>query len=104
LGIVEGKGERNLENGARKDSYHILQMQLKTPLEQLQYLLFPHFADGDRDEATARDSLKEKADSWHHGMSPSSCQAQLESILLTLKGLADAGLGAASVLANLHHR
>jgi hypothetical protein len=28
----------------------------------------------------------------------------LESILLALKGLADAGLCAASVLANLHHR
>jgi hypothetical protein len=28
----------------------------------------------------------------------------LESILLALKGLADDGLGAASVLANLHHR
>jgi hypothetical protein len=45
--------------------------------------------------------LKEKADSWHHGVSPSSCQ---ESLLNALKGLADAGLGAASVLANLHHR
>jgi hypothetical protein len=48
--------------------------------------------------------LKEKADFWHHGLSPSSCQDRLESILLALKGLADAGLGAASVLANLHHR
>jgi hypothetical protein len=48
--------------------------------------------------------LKEKADSWWHGMSPSSRQDRLESALLTLKGLADAGLGAASVLANLHHR
>jgi hypothetical protein len=48
--------------------------------------------------------LKEKADSWHHGLSPSSRQDWLESILLALKGLADAGLGAASVLANLHHR
>jgi hypothetical protein len=37
-------------------------------------------------------------------MSPSSRQDQLESILLALKNLADAGLGAASVLANLHHR
>jgi hypothetical protein len=45
--------------------------------------------------------LKEKADSWHHGVSPSSCQ---ESLLNALKGLADAGLGAALVLANLHHR
>jgi hypothetical protein len=48
--------------------------------------------------------LKEKADSWYHGLSPSSRQDRLESALLALKGLADAGLGAASVLANLHHR
>jgi hypothetical protein len=47
--------------------------------------------------------LKEKADSWHHGLSPSSRQDRLESVLLALKGLADAGLGEASVLANLHH-
>jgi hypothetical protein len=46
--------------------------------------------------------LKEKADSWWHDLSPSSRQDRLESALLTLKGLADAGLGAASVLANLH--
>jgi hypothetical protein len=31
-------------------------------------------------------------------------QERLESALLALKSLADAGLGAASVLANLHHR
>jgi hypothetical protein len=48
--------------------------------------------------------LKEKADSWHHGVSPSSHQVRLESLLNALKGLADVGLGAASVLANLHHR
>jgi hypothetical protein len=48
--------------------------------------------------------LKENADSWHHGLSPSSRQDRLESILLALEGLADAGLGAASVLANLHHK
>jgi hypothetical protein len=48
--------------------------------------------------------LKEKADSWHHDLSPSSRQDRLESILLVLKGLAGAGLGTASVLANLHHR
>jgi hypothetical protein len=47
--------------------------------------------------------LKEKADSWHHGVSPSSHQARLDSLLTTLKNLADAGLGAASVLTNLHH-
>jgi hypothetical protein len=48
--------------------------------------------------------LKEKADSWWHGLSPSSRQDRLESALLALKSLADAGLGAASILANLHHR
>jgi hypothetical protein len=48
--------------------------------------------------------LKEKANSWWHGLSPSSLQDRLESALLALKSLADAGLGAASVLANLHHR
>jgi hypothetical protein len=45
-----------------------------------------------------------KADSWHHGLPPSSRQDQLESLLIALKSLADAGLGATSVLANLHHR
>jgi hypothetical protein len=48
--------------------------------------------------------LKEKADSWWHSVSPSSRQDRLESALLALKDLADRGLGAASVLANLHHR
>jgi hypothetical protein len=48
--------------------------------------------------------LREKADSWWHGLSPSSRQDRPESVLLVLKSLADAGLGAASVLANLHHR
>jgi hypothetical protein len=48
--------------------------------------------------------LKEKASSWQHGLSPTSRQDRLESALLALKGLTDAGLGAASVLANLHHR
>jgi hypothetical protein len=48
--------------------------------------------------------LKEKADSWHHDVSPSSRHERLESLLNALKGLADARLGAASVLANLHHR
>jgi hypothetical protein len=48
--------------------------------------------------------LREKGDSWWHGLSPSSCQDRLESALLALKSLADAELGAASVLANLHQR
>jgi hypothetical protein len=47
--------------------------------------------------------LKEKDDSWHHSMSPSSHQAWLDSLLTALKNLTDAGLGAASILANLHH-
>jgi hypothetical protein len=48
--------------------------------------------------------LKEKADSWWHDLSPSSHQDRLELTLSPLSCLADAGLGAASVLANLHHR
>jgi hypothetical protein len=48
--------------------------------------------------------LKAKTDAWHHGVSPSSRQERLESLTSVLKSLADAGLGAASVLPNLHHR
>jgi hypothetical protein len=47
--------------------------------------------------------LKEKANSWWHSVSPSPRQVRLESALLALKSLADVGLGAALVLANLHH-
>jgi hypothetical protein len=47
---------------------------------------------------------KQKADSWHQGLSPSLRQDQLESLLIMLKSLADAELGVASVLTNLHHR
>jgi hypothetical protein len=46
----------------------------------------------------------ERADSWHHGVSPSSHQARLDSFLAALKALADDGLTAGCVLANLHHR
>jgi hypothetical protein len=46
----------------------------------------------------------EKGDSWHHGVSPVSHQARLDSLVTALKNLADAGFGAASVLANLHQR
>jgi hypothetical protein len=46
----------------------------------------------------------EKADSWHHGVSPSSHQARLDSLLVALKTLADDGLTAGCVLTNLHHR
>jgi hypothetical protein len=45
--------------------------------------------------------VKEKADSWWHGLSPSPRQVRLAS---ALKALADGGLTAASVLTNLHHR
>jgi hypothetical protein len=48
--------------------------------------------------------VREKADTWWHGVSPSSHQDRLDSALKALKALADAGLTAASVLANLHHR
>jgi hypothetical protein len=48
--------------------------------------------------------VKEKADSWWHGLSPSSRQDRLDSALKALKALADTGLTTASVLANLHHR
>jgi hypothetical protein len=48
--------------------------------------------------------VREKADSLWHGVSPSSRQDRLDSALKALKALADAGLTAALVLANLHHR
>jgi hypothetical protein len=46
----------------------------------------------------------EKADSWHHGVSPSSHQAWLDSFLASLKTLADDGLTAGCVLTNFHHQ
>jgi hypothetical protein len=48
--------------------------------------------------------LKAKTDAWHHSVSPSSRQDRLESLINGLKSLADAGLGEASVLTNLHRR
>jgi hypothetical protein len=45
-----------------------------------------------------------KTDAWHHGVSPPSRQQRLESLTNELRSLADAGLGVASVLTNLHHR
>jgi hypothetical protein len=48
--------------------------------------------------------LMAKTDAWHHGVSPSSRQERLESLTNMLRSLADAGLGAASILTNLHHR
>jgi hypothetical protein len=44
-----------------------------------------------------------KTDAWHHGVSPSSRQQRLESLTTALWCLADAGLGAASIIANFHH-
>jgi hypothetical protein len=44
-----------------------------------------------------------KTEAWHHGVSPSSRQQRLESLTDALRSLADARLGAAPVLANLHH-
>jgi hypothetical protein len=48
--------------------------------------------------------LMERADSWHHGVSPPSHQARLDSLLAALKARADDGLTTGCVLANLHHR
>jgi hypothetical protein len=48
--------------------------------------------------------LRERADSWYHGVSPPSHQARLDSLVAALKKLADRGLTAGYVLANLHHR
>jgi hypothetical protein len=47
--------------------------------------------------------LRERAASWYHGVSPPSHQARLDSLLAALKDLADRGLTAGCVLANLHH-
>jgi hypothetical protein len=38
--------------------------------------------------------LKDKADSWHHGVSPPSHQTWLDSLLGALKDLVDGGLTA----------
>jgi hypothetical protein len=48
--------------------------------------------------------LRERAASWYHGVSPPLHQARLDSLVATLKKLADRGLTAGCVLANLHHR
>jgi hypothetical protein len=48
--------------------------------------------------------LKDRADSWYHGVSLPSHQVRLDSLLAALKDLADGGLTAECVLANLHHR
>jgi hypothetical protein len=48
--------------------------------------------------------LMAKTDTWHHGVSPHARQGRLESLTTALQCLADAGLGAASTIANFHHR
>jgi hypothetical protein len=48
--------------------------------------------------------LMAKTDTWHHGVSPPARQRRLELLTTTLRRLADAGLGAASIIANFHHR
>jgi hypothetical protein len=48
--------------------------------------------------------LQERAASWYHGVSPPQHQARLDSLVAALKKLADRGLTAGCVLANLHHR
>jgi hypothetical protein len=48
--------------------------------------------------------LRERPDSWSHGVSPPSHQRRLDSLLAVLRNLAARGLTAATVLAFLHHR
>jgi hypothetical protein len=51
-----------------------------------------------------RKVLMGKTDAWHHGVSPPARQRRLELLTTALRRLADAGLGAASMIANFHHR
>jgi hypothetical protein len=48
--------------------------------------------------------LRERPDSWSHGVSPPSHRRRLDSLLAALRNLAARGLTAATVLAFLHHR
>jgi hypothetical protein len=48
--------------------------------------------------------LPERAASWYHEVSPPQHRARLDSLVAALKNLADRGLTAGCVLANLHHR
>jgi hypothetical protein len=48
--------------------------------------------------------LRERPDSWSHGVSPASHRRRLDSLLATLRNLAGRGLTAATVLAFLHQR
>jgi hypothetical protein len=47
--------------------------------------------------------LRERPDSWHHGVSPLQHQRRLDSLLTALRDLAGRGLTAGAVLAFLHH-
>jgi hypothetical protein len=48
--------------------------------------------------------LRERPDSWRHGVSPVQHRRRLDSLLTALKNLARRGLTARTVLACLHHR
>jgi hypothetical protein len=48
--------------------------------------------------------LREKPDSWSHGVSTVQHRRRLDSLLVALRSLAARGLTAATVLAFLHHR
>jgi hypothetical protein len=48
--------------------------------------------------------LREKPDSWSHGVSPVQHRRWLDSLLAALRNLAGRGLTAGAVLAFLHHR
>jgi hypothetical protein len=48
--------------------------------------------------------LREKPDSWSHGVSPVQHRRRLDSLLAALRNLARRGLTAATVLAFLHYR
>jgi hypothetical protein len=48
--------------------------------------------------------LRERPDSWSHGVSPPSHRRRLDSLLAALRNLAACWLTAATVLAFLHHR
>jgi hypothetical protein len=47
--------------------------------------------------------LTAKTDAWHHRVSPPARQRRLEPLTTALRSLADAGLGAVSIIANFHH-
>jgi hypothetical protein len=48
--------------------------------------------------------LREKPNSWHHGVSPSQHRDRLDSLLAALRNLVGRGLTAGVVLAFIHHR